>query len=59
MSKCKNNGCENTDLVHSGVDTVMYDIHFAPTGTYCYRCAAAYAMISRDREEALQKLDSN
>ena len=47
MKTCKNIGCESTELVYSGTDAFMLGI---TTETYCYKCANAYAQISRDME---------
>jgi hypothetical protein len=47
MKTCKNINCESTELVYSGTDAFMLGI---PTETYCYKCANAYAQISRDME---------
>jgi hypothetical protein len=40
--------CEDTNLVYSGVDAFM--LGGIPTEKYCYKCAAAYLMISHEVE---------
>jgi hypothetical protein len=51
MKTCKVINCENTNIVYSGIDALM--LGGIPTETYCYTCAAAYAVISADVEELL------
>ena len=49
MSKCQMEGCESTDLIHSGVDAFMRGL---PTATYCYKCGTTYAIIKQQLDKA-------
>jgi hypothetical protein len=42
---CQTPGCENTDLIHSGVDAMVRDMPF--TQRFCYPCGNAYVTIKR------------
>ena len=45
MKKCKAYNCENTNIVYSGIDSLVLGV---PSETYCYSCSYIYAQIKRD-----------
>jgi hypothetical protein len=48
MKECKNPVCTSTQLVYSGIDALLLRIE---TETWCYTCANAIAVATRELEE--------
>lgn len=55
MKKCQVQGCDNTDLIHSGIDAFCREIPM--TEAYCYSCGNAFYFIKKDIELFLSKLE--
>jgi hypothetical protein len=45
MKTCKTYNCKNTELVYSGIDSVVLGVM---PDIYCYDCSNIYAQIKRD-----------
>jgi len=54
--KCANPGCENTELIHSGIDAFCREIPF--TEKYCYPCGNAFYFIKKDITEWMEKQEA-
>lgn len=51
--KCATPGCENTELIHSGIDAFCREIPF--TEKYCYPCGNAFYFIKKEITEWMEK----
>lgn len=49
MKTCNVIGCDNTDIVYSGISALMYG--GIPTEMFCNKCANAYNQISTQMKE--------
>lgn len=54
--KCATVGCENTDLIYSGIDAFCREIPF--TEKYCYPCGNAFYSIKKDIESVMEKMEA-